>query len=165
MNLNETSNSKRLFGSVDQTPKSPTLTADQRYDSEASLVSIGSTMSVMEQPHSLAVLGNITQVGKIDFSIEWWQIAQIWFWKRYLRVMLSFSYPWTWLVMAHYWFMTSSIHNIDFWLWLYDVITRLWVKAGQLHGYGSIIFTRRLRSQNQISAILHHSREIHETGR
>ena len=72
MNLNETSNSKRLFGSIDQTPKSPTLTADQRYDSEASLVSIGSTMSVMEQPHSLAVLGNITQVGKIDFSIEWW---------------------------------------------------------------------------------------------
>ena len=67
MNLNETSNSKRLFAAntVDQTLKSPTLTADQRYDSEASLVSIGSTMSVMEQPHSLAVLGNITQVGTI----------------------------------------------------------------------------------------------------
>ena len=38
------------------------LTMDQRYDSEASLVSIGSTMSVMEQPHSVAVLANITQV-------------------------------------------------------------------------------------------------------
>ena len=56
MNMNDTAN-----------PKSPPpLSINQRYDSEASLVSIAesidSTVSHMEQPHSIAVLGNITQV-------------------------------------------------------------------------------------------------------
>ena len=68
INLNDTQQSSMdsaiaKFDRIKEETISPTrLTLDQRYDSEASLVSIGSTMSVMEQPHSLAVLGNITQV-------------------------------------------------------------------------------------------------------
>ena len=67
INLNDTQQSSMeslaKFDRIKEETISPSrLTLDQRYDSEASLVSIGSTMSVMEQPHSLAVLGNITQV-------------------------------------------------------------------------------------------------------